>query len=328
MAARDPSIVGPVRSGITGILLGISLLSCGGAAPAGPPAVTASELIDGLCTLTAPCCRRARRDDGGKQCRSGMEALVATGVYDPRAGAACMTMLRASNPEALCELVSASESPCQAAIGPNRHPGTRRPGETCAGSADCAGSPDGEVECRQGSGAGWCELQVRGKEGDGPCIGTVLARQMVAAAEPAGTRPGKAFLCYHADDLQCDVSAGSRCARPRAAGATCQTDADCGKDAYCRAYEFVCRALKPLGASCNPEVSCVDEGYCPLITHTCTAWLAAGSACTTSEQCHSERCEDGICGPQLDPAAWPLFLNRFCGGGAGDPSDLDGGRSP
>jgi hypothetical protein len=333
-AARGPyisagvlSMLSAVRSGAAGIVLGISILSCGRGGGQGDPAtVTASDLIEGLCTMAEPCCGRAHRDDGGRQCRTGMESMLAAGAYDSYAGAACMAMLRASTPAAMCEIVTASGSPCQRAIGPNRHPGSKRPGEPCTSSADCAASPDGEVECREGSAGRWCEVQLRGKEGDGPCIGTVLPRQIVATLEPAGSTPARAFLCYHADDLQCDQAAGSRCVRPKPTGAPCETDAECGKDAYCRTYEFACRPLKPIGASCNPEVSCVDDAYCPLTTHTCTAWLPAGATCCTDEQCHSHQCEHGSCAPRVDAATWPVFLDRFCA--SGNVTAPDGGLRP
>jgi hypothetical protein len=327
IAPGDPPILSTVRRVAAGILLGISAVSCGrGGGQGDPVAVTASDLIEGLCTMAEPCCGRAHRDDGGRQCRTGMESMLAAGAYDSHAGATCMAMLRASSPAAVCEIVTASASPCQTAIGPNRHPGSKRPGEACVTSADCAASADGEVECRQDPAGRWCELQLRGKEGDGPCIGTVLPREMVATPEPAGTRPARAFLCYHDDDLQCDQAAGSRCARPKPTGASCDSDAECGKDAYCRIYEFACRPLKPIGASCNPEVSCVEGAYCPLTTHICTAWLPAGAACSSDEQCHSHQCEHGSCAPRVDPAAWPGFLDRFCA--SGDGTAPDGGLRP
>jgi hypothetical protein len=321
-----------VRIAAATVLLLAGARSCGGGS-AGPgetpPPATASELIDALCTSTGPCCALARRDDGGERCRSGLQAQLAHGVFDPRAGAACLTALRASTPEAICELVSAPGSPCQMAIGPDRHPGTTPPGGDCRIATDCAAASDGEVVCRGGlppPGAPgpppgpppgtianpWCEDQVRGKEGDGPCLGTVLDRGMVPNPEAPGVRPARAYLCYRQDNLQCDATAGSRCEKPRAPGDPCRTDAECGKDAYCRAIVFTCRVLIPVGSPCNSEVACVNQAYCPLDTRTCTAWLGAGAACTSDGQCRSKVCEGGRCAPLIDQRDWPMFISRFC----------------
>jgi hypothetical protein len=321
-----------VRIAAATVLLLAGTRSCGGGSE-GPGATatptTSSELIDALCDSTGPCCALAGRDDGGKQCRSGLQAQLAQGVFAPRAAADCLAALRTSTPERICELVSAPGSPCQMAIGPNRHPGSKAPGEDCRIATDCAAAEDGEVVCRGGlppPGAPppptgpppgpianpWCEDQVRGKEGDGPCVGTVLDRGIVQNPEGPGVRPARAYLCYRADNLQCDAQAGSRCQKPKPAGALCRSDAECGKDAYCRAIVFTCRTLIPVGSPCNSEVACVDQAYCPLDTRTCTAWLAAGEACTSDGQCRSKVCEGGRCAPTLDQRDWPMFLGRFC----------------
>src|SRR5437762_5115354 len=109
-------------------------VSCGAGSTSsdGGAAVTPAELIDGLCGMAATCCERGHRGDGGRQCRAGLESLRTSGVYDPRAAAACMAALRSSSPAAACELVVASSSPCQAALTINRHPGNKGPGQDCS----------------------------------------------------------------------------------------------------------------------------------------------------------------------------------------------------
>src|SRR5439155_5603850 len=128
----------------------------------------ASDFIRELCDKVGPCCDRAMRGDGGKQCRAGLESVLAQGTYDAQAAGECMAKVRAGKQEAICELSMSSTSPCQRAVSPNRHPGNGLPGERCGTSAECAASGAGEVQCRSEPGPGWCEVQVRGKAGDGP----------------------------------------------------------------------------------------------------------------------------------------------------------------
>jgi hypothetical protein len=305
------------------LLLAAGAVSCGGgstgggsldAAPEGAAVVVvpATEFINEVCDLVAPCCERARRGDGGKRCRAGLEGVLVQGIYDAAAAGLCIAQLRSSKPEAVCELSMSSTSPCQMAVAPNQHPGNKQPGEGCSSSAECAASPEGEVECRGRPGPGWCELQVRGKEGDAPCVATVLDRGRLGRAEAPGTRPTRAFLCYQADDLHCDAGTKPRCAKPRPTGSPCTAEGDCARTDYCRSGELRCRRLIPVGAACNTELACVDEATCTLSTHTCTVWRPAGAVCSAGEQCHSGVCEGSICGPRLDALDWPLFLNRYC----------------
>jgi hypothetical protein len=313
------------------VLLMASARACGrSAAPEqAPPPVMADELITALCDASTPCCALAGRSDGVQRCRSGLEALLGRGVLDPQAAGKCLAALRSGTPESSCELLSSPRSACQRAITPARSPGNRQPGESCASYGDCAAAPGGEVVCRGGPpppgappppgmpppgmpppGQPWCELQVRGHEGDGPCAGTVLERSIIQNPERPGVRPAKAYLCYREDDLHCD--AGARCVRALPAGASCQSDAECGKSAYCRSIVFACRPFIAVGAPCNSEVACIDGAYCPLDTRTCTAWLPAGAPCSSDAQCRSRVCEDQRCAPLLDPRDWPLFVARFC----------------
>jgi hypothetical protein len=307
------------------MMLGVGALSCGrsttiiASAPDAAAAVTPEVLIESLCGLTEPCCARAGRADGGKHCRASLQDILARGVYDARAAGECLASLQGSTPEGICERVTAASSPCQRALVAPR-PGNKGPGDDCASDDECAAPPGDEVDCRRGPGpmgggpgSGWCQVQRRGREGDGPCVGTVIDRGIVPGPPPPpGARQPVAFLCYREDDLQCDVAARARCEKPKAVGAGCRSDAECGKDAYCRAIVFTCVALKAVGAACNSEVACVDDAFCSLATHTCTPWIPAGEACEGSQQCRSNACQGGVCAPAIDPQRWPAFVDRFC----------------
>jgi hypothetical protein len=258
----------------------------------------AAEYVAAFCDLVRPCCASASLPADGKQCRAFLQPLVASSGYDAEAGDACLAALRADS--ARPDFCQGTGAPASEACGRVFLPaGTGKPGDRC-GDFDCGLSPEGRVACSIGApGASEpriCQLQVRGKEGDHPCVGTIDGDSGRFPVMP-GPPPVRASLCHVADGLRCD-EATFACVKLRQAGESCEQPEACAHGNYCNLAMHVCQPSKPAGQACEPSLNqtdCVDGSYCAYPSMSCAPRLADGSACQSSEQCLSDGCTGGKC---------------------------------
>jgi hypothetical protein len=178
--------------------------------------------------------------------------------------------------------------------------GSRKPGETCD-DWNCGPSPEGQVACSFGmSGATnprVCQLQLRGAEGDQPCVATVDGDSGTYPIMP-GPPPARGYLCSVADGLRCD-EVSFRCVKLRLAGESCGPRDVCIRGHFCDSTQHLCQPSRPVGQECQvsaPADSCLADAYCEQSSSVCTVRLPDGSACQSSEQCRSNGCGfDGRC---------------------------------
>jgi hypothetical protein len=293
-------------------LLAGLLLSCGGGGGAG----TASDFIASYCDAIAPCCAMAKLPTNGQQCRT-LFGILGNGKYDPTAGEACLAGLRAGvSKPGFCS--SGMEDPACDRIFAEPSDGTRKPGETCANDDECAPSSEGKVQCHRVSSGGAeirkCQVQVTGKAGDQPCVGTVTGNGTSYVVGKATDVPARAFLCRTADGLHCDWDT-TTCTAFKAIGEACDGSDECGESAFCDTSTRKCAALVPVGGMCSggfiSRGNCAQGAYCQEMSMTCAAQAGHDAACTDDDQCKSSDCVNGKC--QGDVPA-NLGLALICGG--------------
>jgi hypothetical protein len=263
-------------------LMALALLACGGrertavtdatppdASPgdAGPDAalapdaatdtaLVAADFAAAFCALLAPCCPDAAR------CRASVAAQT---PYRAAMAEGCLAALRANaGAPAFCTAgFAASAQTCErvfaAAIA------TRRLAEPCTSNAECQLSPQGPVRCAGEMGMARCQVLLRGKEGDTPCVATVAGPLTVPAGDSAGNGI-KGYLCHTSDGLWCDDS-GARCAKARPAGGACTSFGECGAAATCDDASGKCAPRRGEGAACDvdeqcPSTICAEDNRC------------------------------------------------------------------
>jgi hypothetical protein len=282
------------------------------------------EFVVSYCELLRPCCAQANLATDGVQCRAVLEAYTPRATYDAEAAAACLAGLRAA---------AAGQSFCQGGDRANQHAcdevffprsagrGTVEPGQPCTEHEECAPRPEGRTLCHEQVTATartrTCQVQIRGKEGDGPCLYTIpevrssfpypdlvlvgaipaVVQRFPRNSEPPPATPGRAYLCYVADGLTCSVT--RTCARLGAAGSPCTAPSSCADGAFCDLASLTCQARKPPGASCVPErhadPPCVAGSYCDLASASCRPRVPIGAPCAQDEQCESGACVNDRC---------------------------------
>jgi hypothetical protein len=234
-------------------------------APDAAAGLAAADFAAMYCALLVPCCSDAAA------CRAAVEART---PYRPAMAEGCLAALRAASATpTLCTAgFAAATQTCErvfaAAVA------SKRLGEPCTDNEQCQLSPQGPVRCAGVMGMGRCQVLLRGREGDTPCIATVGGPLTVPAGDSMGNGI-KGYLCHVADGLWCD-DASNRCAKIKPAGAACTSFGECG-----------------------PVQTCDDA------SGKCAARRSEGAACDVDEQCPSTLCgEDNKCAPapQLDQA--------------------------
>jgi hypothetical protein len=282
-------------------------LSCGGG-----DAATAEAFVAAYCDLLAPCCAMANLPSDGAQCRTLTGAFAGSASYDRSKGEACLGEMRAASahPTFCSEGLQTSSDACDRVFDEG---GTRKPGETCSDDSDCAPSTEGKVDCRASFGTGSevrkCQLQIRGKAGDTPCLGTVDGNATTYAGGSTSDIPARGYLCYVADGVRCDTSTGG-CVAFKAIGEACGgSSTDCVNSAYCDVAQRLCVARKAIGSACTSSQQCVAGSTCDT-TRTCVGQLADGAACTQSARCASGRCVNGTCSAS---SSGNLGLAFICG---------------
>jgi hypothetical protein len=299
--------------GIALMVIGLAL-SCGGDGGAG----STEAFVASYCDLFTPCCAKANLRSDGQTCKLFLGAFAPASRYDKQKGEACLAEMKvaASKADFCQQSDAATPKVCDEVFGPPQ--GTKAPGETCDADDDCAPSSEGKVDCAS-TFAGTaqvrkCQVQVRGKAGDKPCIGSVEGGSTFLSSND--DLPAKGFLCYAEDGLHCD-STSNACIAYKAVGEACTGsgfDRDCVASAYCDFAQKKCVARKPVGAACSDgaafsQVECAAGNYC-LAAGTCAVQASEGAACTTDNQCLTDSCVNSVCRPS---ATADFGLALICG---------------
>ncbi len=227
---------------IAAVVAGLTVLSACGDDPSPEEA-----FVDDYCDSLKPCCPASKPDQGspGSGCKPFYSQFGGSG-YDQAKGDACLGEIRAHLAEAnFCQRVSQLAPTCRKVFSPNS--GTKQPGESCEIDRDCAASSEGEARCRpQKSGGGdRCVLEIAGKEGDTPCLGTGIGSTTNYSDGAEATR---GFVCNLRSGVWCNKSKG--CERTKAIGEACTTGTsvyECGESAVC--FPNKCVAKAPPGSS-------------------------------------------------------------------------------
>jgi hypothetical protein len=240
------------------------------------------EFVARFCALVAPCCGAAALPAGGDGCRARLTASTAGRPFRAPTAASCLAALElATGTAAFCTAgYAVAARLCDRVFAVVV--ASQRLGEACATAEECVLSADGPVVCAGVTAAarGRCQVKLRGREDDLPCVGTVDGALTVAGGDP-GESAARAYLCHVADGLWCE-DATRRCLKARAPGAACASFGECGPTHHC----------DDASARCTPRKE-------------------RGSACTVDEECQSVFCgEDNRCGgaPVIDGA-----LAALCG---------------
>jgi hypothetical protein len=283
--------------------------SAGSAGASGASPLPLDGFIEQYCDLFKPCCALANLPTDGRQCRAFVGAFVPAGAYNPQAGGDCLAKVRTvTDAAALCSGMSIDVgTACQGVF--SMAVGAAKPGEACQRDGDCAPSTEGKVDCATNFGSAGteerrCQVQIRGKEGDMPCAGTVDGNSTSYPGLGAGmSLPARAFLCNVADGLQCDGMTRA-CVRMKMPGEACtgRSRYECVPTAFCDQTARTCQIRRAIGATCTPGLSlqppCVQGAYCAM-TRQCAAQVADGAPCTAREQCASGSCVNGACSKGL-----------------------------
>lgn len=284
------------------VLIGSSL-GCNAETSSGSGAGSRDTFIAQICEQYMPCCTKAGKPSDGAQCRSFYGAFAASATYDAAAADKCLAEIKgqASSPTFCDDGMSSSKAPSCNGVFNAGSTGTKKPGETCESDDDCAPSAEGQVECRSvftsGATIKKCQLQIVGKAGDGPCLGTVDGNMTSYNSSGDTDVQPRGYLCNVASGLRCDGTTDKCTAIPKL-GEACTSSGSysCTKDAYCDSTAKQCVARKTAGATCDGfSEQCADGTYCDNATKKCTTSLAIGAPCTSSMQCASKSCVNSAC---------------------------------
>ena len=204
---------------------------------------SSNAFIEQYCSLLRPCCQASTGAGDGSGCVD-FYSLFFGGQIDAATSDACLAEIHAhQNEMTFCSKVSSLTPSCQKVFSPKQ--GTALPGETCHTSSDCAPSTEGTVSCElvtsrppdpstppSSSPAEICQVQIDGKLGDTPCIGT--KHDSFISLNDLSPSPGRAFVCDLAKNLWCN-SKNHTCEATLKLGDACTFDGGeaCGADANC-----------------------------------------------------------------------------------------------
>ncbi len=294
--------------------------ACGGSDSG---AATSDSFADQYCAVFSPCCAQQNRPTDGATCKAFVSAAASGKTYDAAKGSTCLDQVKVGSAKPdFCQTLDIEAPACSevyAATG-----GTVQPGSPCKEDTDCAPAADGKAECVSTPSSGTetriCQIQVTGKEGDTPCVGTKDGSSTSFTFTSSGTggtpvTPSRGFLCNVADGLRCE-SKEKKCVRISDVGGPCDGSSNaCVKTAYCDGTQTCAPRVtvgSPCGANGVSSSACVAEAYCDTTEKKCLATTPIGAACAKNEQCVSRRCLNGTC----DSSAGSSFSLAFlCGGG-------------
>jgi hypothetical protein len=284
------------------LLFAVDVLACGKSKE--------EKFADTYCSEIAKCCAQADITGGdGTLCRWAMSSGVSN--ID-----ACLTELNAEVADGtFCTYLgnppnaTAASSACAEAV---RH-GSKKPGESCVTDSDCAASDLGPVSCASayvnGDFIDKCQVQIPGRAGDSPCLGT-RDGDMTSSTDPAGDVAPQGYICDTADGVVCK---GGACTALTAVGGSCGSSYECVRTAFCDSSQGKCAAKVSIGDACvgKADDEC-EGGYCDSQggTKQCAAKVANGAACSDGSMCISDNCVDGSCKPGIFDS---FGLGLLCG---------------
>jgi hypothetical protein len=272
---------------------GLLLLACCG----GVDTSTSTGFIRGYCDLVSHCCSLGVGLDACRQ-RITPPSMVESS-YDQAAGADCIKQVQAAlSAGTFCGTYLPGAQSC-----PDVYKGSLAgPGESCSRDGDCAPSTQGAVHCvvtTSNLHSMTCQVQTRGKEGDGPCFLTLDGDNFSLGPEPMGPI---GYACDRKDNLFCGGSA--TCERIQDVGSNCDLydsgyreptpSNSCVATAYCDHATMQCAARASIGGDCS-SAGCVDTAYCDPNTNQCAARKPDGSACSDIYNECSSDCFDKVC---------------------------------
>jgi len=282
-----------------------------------------SGFITQFCDLFTPCCQKAGKPTDGATCRAFYTAFTGASQYDAQKGGDCLAEVRAqqSSPT-YCEGLNGASPSCKK-VFKEASTGSALPGADCTKDSDCASSLEGEVNCASSYGSGGaeskaCQVEIEGKEGDMPCVGTrsgstTIGGSSFGSGDAGPPRPpAKGYVCDVAKGVYCD-SKTTACAKVSDVGGACETSNSyaCVKTAICDFATKKCIDRLAVGADCSKNSgACADKSSCDSTTKKCVAGLADGAACTSGSQCESDRCVNSKCG---DTGSDDLSVQLLCG---------------
>ncbi|HEY8078399.1 MAG TPA: hypothetical protein VIF62_29925, partial [Labilithrix sp.] len=167
-----------LKSGIAATAFAAIVFACSssGSSGGGSVALSSNDFTSQYCGLIISCCSTIMKTGDQTNCTSLYNALLGGEQYDATAGGKCLDETRAyqSDPN-FCKLDSSKTPDCKHAFK-EANTGNTQPGSACMQTSDCAASPDGDVNCASyfinNAETRICQVQVDGKAGDTPCIGT------------------------------------------------------------------------------------------------------------------------------------------------------------
>jgi hypothetical protein len=255
------------------------------------------KFADSYCAEVAKCCGQAGLPADGKMCHQWMLFASAGSTFSAPAGDACLADMRSQvSAGTFCTDLNSTGSACDAVF--TSKGGNKKPGETCSFDSDCAKSTQGDVVCANvfvgSSSIAKCQVQIPGKAGDSPCVGTKDGDVTSYDSSNATDVLAQGYICDVANGVSCQ---NGTCVALAGLGASCVSPIDCVRTAYCSFPGYVCTAKVAAGGACTGIAGseCVDSAYCDTTALHCTAKLASGAACTSSAQCQSDYCSNGTC---------------------------------
>lgn len=294
------------------------ILACdggGGSTSGGGGAGDAQSFVNQYCDVFQPCCAQAGRPTDGAVCRALLGGVTAS-AYNAAKGQQCLDEMHAaqSKPD-FCNGIPSPAS-CNEAFATGGG-GTVQPGGQCSKDGDCASTGEGKVDCQSsftnGATTRYCQVQIDGKAGDTPCLGTRDGNLTSYSGGGSTDKPTRGFICDLANGVRCD-STSKACVALKNSGETCSgATSDCVKTAYCDFTQKKCVDRLPTDSPCGVSGStdvCQPKNYCDTTTKKCTVQLGVGAGCARSDQCESKSCVNGKCG-----AGGDLGLALLCGGG-------------
>ena len=280
----------------------------------------AEKFNDTFCSYVGGCCKQLGLSGNANTCGQFMSLASAGGHYDSKRGDACLAEMKAEVAAGtFCSASSASAPSACDSVYSGGTSGNKKPGDPCNVDGDCAPSTEGKVVCASlfinNAFVDKCQVQIAGKAGDTPCLGTQEGG--VFSNTFSGTPTdvlARGYVYDTANGVFCN-GATNACVALLSAGAPCIGSSECLRTTYCKSPPDVCTARVASGDACSPtdDSPCVDGFYCNSVSKTCVAKLANTSPCSDSQMCQSDYCSGTCQSNPLSSIGSALGFALLCG---------------
>ncbi len=274
-----------IGAGIGAVLLagvgGALAVGCGSSG--GSSGGDSAEFAKQYCALYQPCCASAGYPAGDQAgCRSFFGGLPVT---DAAAAQQCLDDLTAeSSDPGFCHFETPQPASCAKAYPQTSQHGTKKPGQACDTTSDCAPQTNGDVTCLPGSASSICQVAVHAQVGQA-CQGTVDGNLTMITGDSSGTAVP---YCYRSEGVFC--AGDATCQALLDVGGACADYGACKDGAWCDSG--TCAPRVAVGGACTGTEACVDGAYCDNFpSGSCAPKLAEGAACDSNEQCVTSYCD-------------------------------------